>query len=373
MYIRFPGHIWGHGLNNVLQETLLMSYLAYRTNRSFVFEDYTWSHTPLPYTIYDFALRPPRLPLNAFISGPSAGGPMPPSANARAAVSAEHWEKVCPPARRRIVSSKDAPHSAEGDVLIRWWVDTLAAVPDSCVEIDSSSQVVFDRYFFGEPRILSLWDSLITSPILTEFTWSPLVHSAVARNFPMLQPRSAKALMDVSAAGTLDGLVAVHLRRGDYKRHCPRLAGWGTAYMGVNQAPELPDRLDALALANMTGADRHAEYMAHCLPSVAQVAERLRALRAANPGLRRVYVLTNGWGWWVAGLKKKLLEDGWDDMKSSLELVLDEEQSYVAMAVDMAIAEKAEVFLGNGFSSLTSNVVMLRRAKGLAASSNRFL
>src|SRR5258705_6123 len=54
-----------------------MSYLAYMANRSFVFEDYVWSHTPFPYTIYDFALRPKRIPLNAFISGPTAGGPMP--------------------------------------------------------------------------------------------------------------------------------------------------------------------------------------------------------------------------------------------------------------------------------------------------------
>jgi hypothetical protein len=87
-------------------------------------------------------------------------------------------------------------------------------------------------------------------------------------------------------------------------------------------------------------------------------------------------------------------------MKSSLDVRLDGEQAYVAMAVDMAIAEKAEVFVGNGvssflsffvfifflvgpellltnnllqFSSLSSNVVMLRMAKGLDPLTNRFL
>ena len=35
-------------------------------------------------------------------------------------------------------------------------------------------------------------------------------------------------------------------------------------------------------------------------------------------------------------------------MKSTVELRLDDEQEYVGMAVDMAIAEKAEVFVGNG-------------------------
>jgi len=81
-------------------------------------------------------------------------------------------------------------------------------------------------------------------------------------------------------------------------------------------------------------------------------------------------VLSNGWGWWLDALKRALQQDGWDDLKSSLYVG---EQAYVAMAVDMAIAEKAEVFVGNGFSSLSSNVVMLRMAKGLDPSTNRFL
>lgn len=118
-----------------------MSYLAYMSNRSFVFEDYVWSHSPFPYTIYDFALRPARIPLNAFISGPTAGGPMP----GPRAISAEFWETVCPKAKRRVVSSKDAPNAAEGAALIEWWVQRLAGVDDACVEIDSSEQVVFDR------------------------------------------------------------------------------------------------------------------------------------------------------------------------------------------------------------------------------------
>ena len=50
------------------------------------------------------------------------------------------------------------------------------------------------------------------------------------------------------------------------------------------------------------------------------------------------------------GLKGALQKDGWDDLKSSLDVRLDGEQNYVAMAVDMAIAEKAEVFVRNGVS-----------------------
>ncbi|KAF8068824.1 hypothetical protein FPV67DRAFT_1489847 [Lyophyllum atratum] len=367
-YLRFPDHVWGHGLNNVLQEALLLHYIAFMSNRTYVFEDYVWSHSPLPYTLYDFALRPARIPLNAFISGPTAGGPMPhiPS------VSAEFWESVCPPDRRRIISSKDTPDSVPGNVILDWWVSRLKNVLDECVEIDSADKAIFDFPFYASDRIISMWDGISISPILADYLWSPLVQSAVLRNFPVLEPASAKALFDVSSKGTLEGLVAVHLRRGDYRRHCPRLAGWRSLYNGINQHPDLPDKFDPAPYPPKSEAFEN-YYLQHCLPTVEQLVERLRALRKDNPKLRRVYVLTNAWGWWLSGLKAALQKDGWDDLRSSLDLELDSAQKNVAMAVDMAIAEKAEVFVGNGFSSLSSNIVMLRMAKGLDASSNRFL
>lgn len=329
-----------------------MSYLAYMSNRSFVFEDYTWSHTPFPYTIYDFALRPKRIPLNAFISGPTAGGPLPSTTpHHPRAISAEWWEIVCPPKKRVVVSSKDAPNKVEGNELIEWWVRKLGDVKEGCIEIDSSEQVVFDRFLFGGPRILSLWPSLSTSPILAEYTWSPLVQSAVSRNFALLQPLSTRKLFDISSKATLTGLVAVHLRRGDYKRHCPRLATWSSTFMGLNQFPTLPDKFDpSLHSGDAQAHAKEAYYLEHCLPTIEQIVTRLHALRVENPTLRRVYVLSNGWGWWLNSLKKALKKDGWDDLVGSLDVTLDEEQSYVAMAVDMAIAEKAEVFVGNGVS-----------------------
>jgi hypothetical protein len=341
-----------------------MSYMAYAANRSFVFEDYVWSHTPFPYAIYDFSLRPARIPLNAFISGPTAGGPM----VQRRAISAEFWELVCPKGRRQVISSKDAPNWEEGSVIIEWWVAKLKNVNDACVEIDSSSKVVFDRLcvwlylilmfrsleslpsLFGGPRILSIWPGVSSSPILTDYTWSPLVQSAVSRNFAIFQPPSPKTLFDISSTSTLSGLVAVHLRRGDYKRHCPRLAEWQSLYMGLNQFPSLPDKFDPAPYANASHTAREEYYLEHCLPSTEQIVSRLHALRVESPTLRRVYVLTNGWKWWVKALKSALQEDGWDDLKSSLDIQVDSEQKYVAMAVDMAIAEKAEVFLGNGVS-----------------------
>lgn len=307
------------------------------------------------------------------------------------------------------------------------------------------------KSLFGSTRILSLWPTLSTSPILKSYTWSPLVQSAVIRSSALFHPRTPSTLSDVSSSSTLTGLVAIHLRRGDYKRHCPRLAMWGSSYMGMNQFPALPDKFTpdppynsdlhnpnpnpnpqsnsttspSNADPNPTEQTKESHYILHCLPTIPQIVSRLHTLRSTHSGptpLTRVYALSNGWGWWLSDLNKALMEDGWEGMTSSVDVgrVLDKEQEYVGMAVDMAIAEKAEVFVGNGvscffcfvslllpfvfrvshsssllsafshlctfgfsipiltsrsfqFSSLTSNVVMLRLSKGLDPSSNRFL
>ena len=195
--------------------------------------------------------------------------------------------------------------------------------------------------------MLSLFDSLTTSPILRDFEWSPLIHSAVARNFALLQPRSARHMLASGPKGTLDGLVALHLRRGDYVRHCPNLGKWGADYMGINQHPSLIDRFDPRPFVNDTDA-KAAYYLQHCLPTTAQLVSRLHDLRARHPGLRRVYVLSNEWAWALNELKDALVRDGWSDVVSTVDLQLDAAQYHVSMAVDMAIAERAELFVGNG-------------------------
>ena len=123
-----------------------MSYLAYVSNVSFVFEDYTWSHVPLPWTIYDFALRPTRIPLNAIVSGPTAGGPMP-DASRRLAVSAEFYQHHCsgPDATPYVLSSANAPNDADGAIIIDWWQSQLAHIDAQCIEIDSTAHPLFDR------------------------------------------------------------------------------------------------------------------------------------------------------------------------------------------------------------------------------------
>ncbi|KZT33630.1 hypothetical protein SISSUDRAFT_992852 [Sistotremastrum suecicum HHB10207 ss-3] len=374
-FVRFTNRVTGHGLNNILQETLALSHLAYASRRGYVFETYTWSHTPFPYTIYDFALRPARLPLNAFISGPSAGGPLPSSSNAPRAISSEWWEVVCPPERRAFVDVESVMGDIRGEeasVIMKRWIEVLGGMTESCVEIDEHQPPLFDIFLFNSHRIISLWHSLQSSPIMSLFSWSPLVRYTVSRNIHNIIPSPS---IEASSSSVIPGLVAAHIRRGDYKGHCPRLANWGATYMGFNQFDSLPDKFVVPPYTSFHS--RHDYFQDHCWPSLVQIVSKLNTVRkewkAKSGGeLKWVFVLTNGGRGFVEELRRMLIEDGWEGVKSSLDLELDSHAKYVSMAVDMSIVQRAEVFVGNGFSSLTSNAVTLRMEEGLDPATNRF-
>ena len=80
---------------------------------------------------------------------------------------------------------------------------------------------------------------------------------------------------------------------------------------------------------------------------------KIEAIRQTQEGqgLRRVYVMTNGAVEWVEELKASIMQmGGWEDVASSRDLVMTPEQKYIGQAVDMAIAMRAQVFIGNGVS-----------------------
>lgn len=143
---------------------LLLSYIAYASNRSFVFSDYTWSHLPLPYTVHEWSLRPTHMPLNTFISGPTAGGDMPSigltqdaldrdqTLHDKRAVHVSYFDSVCP-SRKRVRLSSNAEtrlsdDSLDGDALLNTWVEWLSAVAEEpCVVVDFSKKPVFDHMY----------------------------------------------------------------------------------------------------------------------------------------------------------------------------------------------------------------------------------
>lgn len=181
--------------------------------------------------------------------------------------------------------------------------------------------------------------------MLTRLRWSPLVQGVVERNIHLLVDPPASVLPK-----KFSGLLAAHLRRGDFEDHCKKLSDWGSRYNGWNSFPDFPDRFDEPW--NLKPETRLSVYLEHCYPTIDQIVPRLRKIRKEWQGtpLKRVYFLTNGKADFLDELERRLKADGWEQVHSTHELVIPNEAVEVDMAIDMMIGQTAEVFVGNGVS-----------------------
>lgn len=113
--------------------------------------------------------------------------------------------------------------------------------------------------------------------------------------------------------------------------------------------------------------------MQHCYPDISRVVDIIETYARARPHLRALYVLHDG-AWdhplvyyqqyqleaalkskgqtWPGGLIKRITHSGL--------LPVHWGEADWAVAVDVELARNAEVFIGNGFSSLSTQVLALR-------------
>ncbi|KAF8496238.1 hypothetical protein F5888DRAFT_1794754 [Russula emetica] len=396
-YIRFTNQVCCLGWGNAMQEMLFNAHLAYLSKRTYVFDNYTWDKSPGDFSTFYGKTITARVPLTALLSGPVAGDPFPSSAGGSPAVIPEFFDEVCP---TRTVIDRDKINGALGGAsaatILQAWLDELERTEDRCVEIKDHTPQIFDFWLFGDSRrLLDIWPSLSTSPILTHFSWSPLITAALSANahfiHPTLSSSTPSSFVPSSNTPPLSGLLALHIRRGDFIEHCEHLTNWSVRFMGFNEFPGLPDRFTPPASSSDSYDDHYgydlspeerALYRTHCFPEIEQIVSRVRDVRASllrTTKLTRVYVLTNGRPEWLRELKDALQEDArrerlneWEHIGTSRDLRLTGEQKHNSQALDMAVAQRAEVFIGNGFSSLTSNVAMLRAASGRDWETMRF-
>ncbi|KAG8888710.1 hypothetical protein FRB98_006967 [Tulasnella sp. 332] len=369
--------------------------IAYLSNRAYAFQPYLWDINTQNSTVIDVVdgvtLRSAIIPLNAFISGPAAGGAMPnpigPNESKRPrAVSWKWFAEVCPDERRKYVDVRtvrkqrgiEEDRKPSGKEILEAWTAELGDMTESCVVVTDDHVWTFDA--FGE-RMLPAWPTLRHSPILTHFQWSPLVKGIVERNMLLIAGRKAPEAEAGALSPTISGVVAIHLRRGDFLEHCKNLAGWRTMYNSWNTFDGFRDRFPSrVEVGRMDNETRLRLYMEHCLPTVQQMVDRLKAVRSewieGHPeadALKRVYVMTNAEAAYRSELSEKLRADGWDGVTMSVDLEVRKAETEVVLTADMMIGQLAEVFVGNGFSSLTSNINLLRMMHGVSTDSIRFL
>ncbi|KAH9913459.1 uncharacterized protein BXZ73DRAFT_106934 [Epithele typhae] len=377
------GHAAGTGWGNGMEEFVMNGYMAYKAGRSFVFGNYTWNSDGPLYSEYHGHLIPSLIPYSAITRGYLTGDPLPAGDHAPLAVSRHYYEQLCPDP---VIISREEVHDhlvhpLNAKEVTDAWVAKLNSVDDPCVQSAKNSGQLYDYMVLGDPDAMhDIWPEFSTSPIITHWRWSPLIELAYDMNRELFQPSDTTvepfyaantALTNKARYPQIHGLLALHVRRGDFVEHCDNLRNWASTFLGFNSMHDMLDRFEPRPPGE---PDLNAVYMPRCWPTVEQIVKKVHQVRQtpAGKGLKRVHIMSNGRPEYLAELKQALWkEGGWEAVVTSREMLLNWEQKHVSMAVDMLIGQRAQVFIGNGFSTLTSNVVMMRKANGFSAGSSR--
>ncbi|KAJ6499323.1 hypothetical protein C8R45DRAFT_981984 [Mycena sanguinolenta] len=315
----------GAGFNNQIQEVLLYHHLALSGDRVYVYQPLVWQRAP----------RHSPLPLSAFLSGVTNG-----------TVAEDMFATVCSPPETRHLSLQH-----ENDAL---WDQTVNVLRDStfrCIFIDNH---IINWSFLASSAIHPIWPSF-KQYLSSTFQWSTHILDIVERARPT------------------EAYMALHLRRGDFEGHCNGLASSQTGFTTWATLPDLQDSVfpPKLDLNNYTSV------MEHCYPSLQRILDAIDFQARANPHVNALHVLHDG-SWdhpsvylqyykLEAAVKdsRRILKAGWKGgpMKIVTHSATLPGSSDWAVAVDVELARRANIFIGNGYSSLSTQIVALRLAK----------
>ncbi|KAF8529730.1 hypothetical protein BU17DRAFT_73045 [Hysterangium stoloniferum] len=383
-YVVFSNQIYQLGWNNVLNELLLCTHLAWRTKRAYVFQNYMWKKDFFPWSVPSA----PYTPLNALIAGPTAGGPWSSTDNSPRSISLIWWDKVCPEEDIGYIDAATAKNPVRGKdakAVMDYWVKLFNDMPQRCIYVRPGSGDDFPQTFdvktVSTPLILPLLEEFRNSPVSRLLHTPPLVNSAIRRNEHILFPQNT-----VSHFTRYAGMMAIHVRRGDYVDACQHLADWNNTFYMWNLLPDLPDPfnpggpVEGHDEVGKNTPENYVLFKKRCYPSeealITKITESKRDWesgegRGAAP-LTTLYILTNANKQWMDAFRTRMIDEGWNNVATTSDLTLDSEQTAVSMAIDMDIARRAAVLIGNGWSSMTSNIVHRRLVDGHPYSSVRF-
>ena len=384
------------------------TWLAYASDRAYVFHDFSWVESHYPWSRSSYREWAPRTPLNALISGPSAGGPWDEGDPAPRAVSEAYFDLVCPRQERRIINTRDIKpqlREADGTDIFHHWQTLLTETKERCVEVIGAPREedpfpeTFDIYYWSTSRSLSLWDAFVQSPVSRLLGTSTIVKSAIGDNiglfsFPPPHQSSLKNGQNniLKIKDPLSSVFSIHVRRGDFKQACLEHAAMNSTFYNWNLLPFLPDKLKP----NSSWKENERQILERCWPTADYIRRRVKQAKRSyeahiGQDLSVLYIMSNDHTDWIESLKDAFMQDGWQRVVMSHDLKFNPQQQDVSVAVDMEIGRSSAVFIGNGvrnvmiyfqilvhlflplqWSSFTSNVVHGRLVDGKAPVSIRF-
>ncbi|KZV96364.1 hypothetical protein EXIGLDRAFT_833725 [Exidia glandulosa HHB12029] len=333
----------GVGFNNQFQEIILLEHIARAAGRVYVYQDVSWQ----PRGKNGFA------PLGVFSES---------LVTAPRRSEAQFWAE-CGDQVQNVTVLPEFDNKVYSSL-----VKTLREQPARCVHV---TDWITRWSYLESDAALRLWPAFRTS--VEQFRWSTPLIDAVDR------------VSEPLGLNRTEHVVAIHVRRGDFSYHCQDLARGRHRFNLWNRLPQLPDPLDVGVPYNATRA------IERCYPSLDAIVRKLRDVRAAQTDLDMLYIMHDlswsspGTYIFIRQLRLAIQRENRAAGKAGRPLlftrVVDTSQvksalwwteSDLAVAVDLELARRARVFIGNGFSSFSSDVAMLRLADGKSEDSIRF-
>ncbi|KIJ54041.1 hypothetical protein M422DRAFT_42312 [Sphaerobolus stellatus SS14] len=383
-YVKFSTHPREVELNDWLDDVFLSAHIAWRTKRGYVFQDYEWPPQQYPWSILPWPT--PSTPITAIVAGPVEGffeeevqAPVP------RAIHPNWFDKVCTKERTRvIVADKIREVRNNARDVVDSWVRLLKDVKEDCVHVvpGKKRKSLLDKRLFSSPLMHPLWHELKNSPMYRFLEPSPLVQSAIYLNEHLFF--TGKTIYNPSR---YDSILAVHVPPTGFQTTCNSIAASNTSLYMWNSLPELPDRLKRASFSpgakNPNTLGPETLIQKRCYPSIENMVAKIMTAKStweSSPEseghkLKTVYLLAEMGSDErprVEELRARLGMTGWKAIVSAEDFEMNAEQMSVGGAVDVEIGRRAGLFVGNGWTSLSSGIVQRRLIDGKAPLSIRF-
>ncbi|KAG6837007.1 hypothetical protein H0H93_016467 [Arthromyces matolae] len=333
-YVMFK-QLQGAGFNNQAQEILLYHHLALQSSRIYVYQPMVWRSRGAHATV----------PLSAFLLG-----------SARNSISSTVFEEACTPEETKHINIR-----ASNQALWNYAKSQLSG-DEKCIVIDNW---ILTWDYLASNGLHDVWPEF-QKYLARYFQWSEPIQSITQRAHETLNLRSSQANYNEG-----DAYIALHLRRGDFEGHCEILSQRQAGFTTWATLPSLNVYPPALSTTN------HSSVIEHCYPPLNRFVDIIDTLVRDKPHLRTIHILHDGaWDHPLVYMQRHILEArltnaaraktaGWvgGPMKRvthSGQLPIGWGEGDWAVAVDVELARKAEIFIGNGYSSLSTQVVALR-------------
>ncbi|TFK74056.1 hypothetical protein BDN72DRAFT_834066 [Pluteus cervinus] len=334
-YVRFK-QLQGAGFNNQAQEILLFHHLALSSGRTYAYQPLIWRPRGEHATV----------PLSAFLGGVT-----------RNSISSAVFDEICP--------ESEVKHVKLWDTYETLWTKTINALrgPERCIVVDDW---IMYWGFLASDALHDIWPGF-KDYLREHFQWSRFITEIADRAQSQLHLRSHTSQSEG------EPYTALHLRRGDFEEHCHVLAKEHTGFTTWATLPELRSRVahPPLDTENATSV------VEHCYPSLRRILSVIDEHAKAHPHIRALHMLHDGaWDHPTVYIQvqklavalmdaSRALAAGWTNgpmkiITHSGMLPVRLGEADWAVTVDVEIARRADFFVGNGFSSLSTQIIALR-------------